>query len=83
MQKMNFNIDLGKRKEVKSTAYQWQDRALEMDKVLKFPKSKRSQLFRWVKVNQSKAEAVYRYIEERGDIKTPWRYFCFLMNKKV
>lgn len=78
MQQISFNLDRYKLKE-KSTAYEWQNRALEVIQTWKIPTKKHSSIFRIFKNNRSKAEAAFRYIQDRGNIKTPYKYFLWLI----
>ena len=78
MEKLQINLNKYKKK-TNLAANEWQDRCAKVCDNLKVPKSKRSQFFKWFKRDRSKAESSFRYIEERGDIKTPWKYFCWLM----
>jgi len=70
------------RKEFKNTkqaAYEWQDRAAQVIKAWSPPASYHSMIFKHFRNSRSKAEASFRYIEDRGDIKTKWTYFAWLM----
>lgn len=63
----------------KSTAYEFQNRALEVWLALKAPDSKKSEFIRLCKKNRVKFEAAYRYIRERKP-HNPLHYFFWLMN---
>lgn len=63
-----------------STTYEWQDRALQVCEALGVPKNKCSVFMKIFKTKREKAEACYKYIIERGNIKTPYKYFLWLIN---
>lgn len=67
----------------KFAASEWQDRASEIaDKLgAKVGHKKRSVVFQMVKRNRTKAEASFRYITERENIKSPVGYFIWLMTQ--
>ena len=78
MDRISFNPSKYRQK-TKLAANEWQDRAAKVIKDLDIPEKQRSQIFRWFKMQRTKAESSYRYIQERKDIKTPFKYFCWLM----
>lgn len=78
MEQISFNLDRYKVKK-NLAAYEWQDRAAKVCTDLGFPKNKCSQVFKWFKTDRTRAESAYRYITDRGNITTPWKYFIWLM----
>ena len=78
MDRISFNPSKY-RQTTKLAAFEFQDRAAKVIKDLGIPKEKSSQVFKWFKTQRNKAESSYRYIQERKDIKTPFKYFCWLM----
>lgn len=64
MQRVTF--DLSKYKQpIQATAYEFQNRALEIIEFLNPPPNKKSEIFRLVKQKRDKAESVFRYMQER------------------
>lgn len=51
---------------IKSAAYEWQQRTLDVLEYLDCPPNKKSCVFRAFRQNRSKAEAIINYMQERG-----------------
>lgn len=70
------NEENSKENTLKSTAYEWQNRALDIAKDLGITKGI---VFRYTKKNRSKVEAVYNYMSGKK-FTNPTGYFLKLMS---
>ena len=61
MDRLKFNPSKYRQK-TKLAAFEFQDRAAKVIKDLGIPEKKRSQVFRWFKIQRTKAEESYRYL---------------------
>lgn len=77
MDRISFNPSKYRQK-TKLAAHEWQDRASIVIKDLGIPKDKRSQIFRWFKMQRTKAEGHYRYLLDNPKDNN-FRYFAYLM----
>ena len=61
MDRISFNPSKYRQK-TKLAAFEFQDRAAKVIKDLDIPEKQRSQIFRWFKIQRTKAEESYRYL---------------------
>ena len=61
MDRISFNPSKYRQK-TKLAHTEWQDRASTVIKDLGIPEKQRSQVFRWFKIQRTKAEESYRYL---------------------
>lgn len=63
-----------------STAYEFQNHALEVWEKLKAPTGKKSEFIRLCKKDRIKFDSAFNYIKKRGNIRVPWRYFLWIID---